>query len=26
LHLPGVVAINSHFALKCIKLTTKLPI
>lgn len=26
LHLPGVVAINSHFALKCIKLTTKLPL
>ncbi|WMT88488.1 Lrp/AsnC family transcriptional regulator [Pelagibacterium sp. 26DY04] len=26
LHLPGVVAINSHFALKCIKLTTRLPL
>ncbi|WP_404406765.1 Lrp/AsnC family transcriptional regulator [Pelagibacterium halotolerans] len=26
LHLPGVVAINSHFALKCIKLTTQLPV
>lgn len=26
LHLPGVVAVNSHFALKCIKLTTQLPI
>lgn len=26
LHLPGVVAINSHFALKCIKLTTQLPL
>ncbi|MCD7060688.1 Lrp/AsnC family transcriptional regulator [Pelagibacterium xiamenense] len=26
LHLPGVVAINSHFALKCIKLTTRLPV
>jgi|SRR5690554_4804044 len=26
LHLPGVVAIHSHFALKCIKLTTRLPI
>ena len=26
LHLPGVIAINSNFALKCIKLTTKLPL
>lgn len=26
LHLPGVVAVNSHFALKCIKLTTQLPL
>lgn len=26
LHLPGVVAIHSHFALKCIKLTTQLPL
>ncbi|WP_196260741.1 Lrp/AsnC ligand binding domain-containing protein [Pelagibacterium limicola] len=26
LHLPGVIAINSHFALKCIKLTTQLPV
>lgn len=26
LHLPGVGSINSSFALKCIKLTTKLPV
>lgn len=26
LHLPGVGSINSHFALKCIKRTTRLPI
>lgn len=26
LHLPGVQSINSSFALKCIKLTTKVPI
>jgi len=26
LHLPGVASINSSFALKCIKMTTKLPI
>jgi Lrp/AsnC family transcriptional regulator len=26
LHLPGVASVNSHFALKCIKLSTKLPI
>lgn len=26
LHLPGVASINSHFALKCIKRTTNLPI
>lgn len=26
LHLPGVAAINSSFTLKCVKLTTKLPI
>jgi Lrp/AsnC family transcriptional regulator len=26
LHLPGVASINSSFALKCIKLTTALPI
>ena len=26
LHLPGVATINSSFALKCVKLTTKLPI
>jgi len=26
LHLPGVASINSHFALKCIKRTTRLPI
>jgi len=26
LHLPGVASINSHFALKCVKKTTKLPI
>src|SRR5690606_11796123 len=26
LHLPGVIAINSNFALKCIKLTTRLPL
>ncbi|MEX1148178.1 MAG: Lrp/AsnC family transcriptional regulator [Sphingomonadales bacterium] len=26
LHLPGVAAVNSSFALKCVKLTTKLPI
>lgn len=26
LHLPGVSAVQSHFALKCIKNTTKLPI
>ncbi len=26
LHLPGVASVNSHFALKCLKRTTKLPI
>lgn len=26
LHLPGVAAVNSSFALKCVKLTTRLPI
>jgi Lrp/AsnC family transcriptional regulator len=26
LHFPGVAAVNSHFALKCVKNTTKLPI
>ncbi len=26
LHLPGVVSINSSFTLKCVKLTTELPI
>lgn len=26
LHLPGISAIQSHFALKCIKNTTRLPI
>jgi Lrp/AsnC family transcriptional regulator len=26
LHFPGVAAVNSHFALKCVKKTTKLPI
>jgi Lrp/AsnC family transcriptional regulator len=26
LHLPGVASVNSHFALKCVKKTTKLPI
>ncbi|PHR62126.1 MAG: AsnC family transcriptional regulator [Robiginitomaculum sp.] len=26
LHLPGVASVNSSFALKCIKLTTELPI
>ncbi|WP_130617945.1 Lrp/AsnC family transcriptional regulator [Dyella amyloliquefaciens] len=26
LHLPGVASINSSFALKCVKLTTSLPI
>jgi Lrp/AsnC family transcriptional regulator len=26
LHLPGVAAVHSHFALKCIKNTTRLPI
>ena len=26
LHFPGVAAMSSHFALKCIKNTTKLPI
>ncbi|RMF11204.1 MAG: Lrp/AsnC family transcriptional regulator [Alphaproteobacteria bacterium] len=26
LHLPGVATVNSSFALKCVKLTTKLPI
>jgi Lrp/AsnC family transcriptional regulator len=26
LHFPGVASVNSHFALKCIKKTTKLPI
>jgi len=24
-HLPGVAAVNSHFALKCVKNTTKIP-
>ena len=26
LHFPGVAAVNSHFALKCVKNTTKLPL
>ena len=26
LHFPGVASVNSHFALKCLKQTTKLPI
>lgn len=26
LHFPGVASVNSHFALKCVKQTTKLPI
>lgn len=26
LHLPGISSVNSHFAVKCIKKTTKLPI
>lgn len=26
LHLPGVAAVNSSFTLKCVKLTTELPI
>lgn len=26
LHFPGVGSVNSHFALKCVKNTTKLPI
>jgi Lrp/AsnC family transcriptional regulator len=26
LHLPGVSSVNSSFALKCVKLTTRLPI
>jgi Lrp/AsnC family transcriptional regulator len=26
LHLPGVASVNSSFALKCVKLTTRLPI
>jgi len=26
LHFPGVASVNSHFALKCVKKTTKLPI
>lgn len=26
LHFPGVASVNSHFALKCLKRTTKLPI
>ena len=26
LHLPGVASLSSHFALKCVKNTTKLPI
>ena len=26
LHFPGVAAVNSHFALKCVKNTTRLPI
>jgi Lrp/AsnC family transcriptional regulator len=26
LHFPGVASVNSHFALKCVKMTTKLPI
>jgi len=26
LHFPGVASINSHFALKCVKMTTKLPV
>jgi Lrp/AsnC family transcriptional regulator len=26
LHFPGVASINSHFALKCVKNTTRLPI
>lgn len=26
LHLPGVASVSSHFALKCVKKTTRLPI
>ena len=26
LHLPGVASVNSSFALKCVKLTTRLPV
>jgi Lrp/AsnC family transcriptional regulator len=26
LHLPGVASVNSSFALKCVKLTTQLPV
>jgi Lrp/AsnC family transcriptional regulator len=26
LHLPGVASINSSFALKCVKMTTDLPL
>ena len=26
LHFPGVASVNSHFALKCVKNTTRLPI
>jgi len=26
LHFPGVASVNSHFSLKCVKKTTKLPI
>jgi Lrp/AsnC family transcriptional regulator len=26
LHLPGVASVNSSFALKCVKLTTRLPL
>lgn len=26
LHLPGVASINSSFTLKCVKLTTELPL
>jgi Lrp/AsnC family transcriptional regulator len=26
LHFPGVASVNSHFALKCLKKTTKIPI
>jgi Lrp/AsnC family transcriptional regulator len=26
LHFPGVMSVNSHFALKCVKNTTRLPI